>query len=281
MARSILLMCSAILIFLNSNAQDNSAYLRNNAVRIDSPDKLNDSIYNLLSPFPIIMMGEMHGTNEPAQFVIGLTNLLTNKGDSVSVGLEIPSGEMKQFLSLYTDNSIYSSDFFKKSPVDGRASIAWARLISELKDNPRVQLFFYDINDGDCKKINDRDSMMYVKIKKQFTQHPAWKMITLSGNVHNIISTASTSMASYLYYDNDLNLIDKICSLNIEYLQGTCRANFGKGLEEKRLGHPETIYDTTFTFDKYLVLVSAKYTYQYTGFYYTKFITAAKMTSTK
>lgn len=264
-----------ILRTFSGHAQNNSAYLEANAVRIDNPGQLSDSIYKLLSRFRIIMVGEMHGTNEPAEFVIGLAKLLAEKNDSVSVGLEIPPQQMEQFLASRTDSSIYRSDFFSNA-ISGRESCAWAKVISKLKNNPRIQVFFYDVNAGEGKPY-ERDSMMYVKLKKQFLLHPTWKMITLSGNVHNRISPEEKKMAAYLKQDEQLNLSAKICSINHYYLQGTCLANFGKGLQEKKLGRPINEYDTVFTYSKYLVLMSAKSTYPFNGMYYTRDISAADM----
>lgn len=184
---------------------------------------------------------------------------------------------MGLFQRLHTDSSIYASDFFLHPPyASGKESVAWAGLISIVKDNPKIQLFFFDMSDGEGK-LSERDSLMFLKIKNQFKLHPSWKMITLSGNFHNRI-TDETTMTSYLKRDKELNISSKICSLNHEYLQGTCRANFGHGLEEKRFGHPETVYDTTIPFDKYLVLLPSVFNYQYTGFYYTKYITSSAMT---
>jgi hypothetical protein len=183
------------------------------------------------------MYGEMHGTNESVPFVNGLINLFISKGDSVQAGLEIPSSLMTHFISQHTDSSIYSSDFFFKPPYEsGKESFAWATLLSKLKDNPAVQLFFFDVN-GNEGKLYQRDSLMYVKLKTQFMQHPAWRMITLSGNFHNRISDEPT-MTSYLKQDKELKLASKICSLNMEYAEGTCMANFGHGLEIKQIGYP-------------------------------------------
>src|SRR5436190_22042250 len=132
MTRNLLLFLTLSLTFLSASGQDDETYLRANAIRIDNPEKLSDSVYTLLSPFQIIMFGEMHGTNESAPFVSGLTNLFTNKGDSVLVGLEIPAEFMNKYLQLHTDSSVYQSEFFGNPPyLDGRESFAWANLISE------------------------------------------------------------------------------------------------------------------------------------------------------
>ncbi len=273
----MLLLLFVSLVFHTLSGQNFASYIKDNAVRIDHPDQLSDSVYYLLSPFKIIMVGEMHGSNEPAQFVTSLANLFTSMGDSVQVGLEIPSEQMAQFLSSFTENSIYQSDFFSNSPYqDGRQSYAWAGLISALNRNPKVQLFFFDINKEDG---SPRDSMMFLKIKNQFKQHPNWKMITLSGNFHNRI--AEGSMAFYLMRDMEIDQSSNICTLNHNYLSGACRANFGNGLEEKKIGRAESVYDTALGIDSYLILTSFLPAYPYTGFYYTRTITAAKMTTDK
>jgi hypothetical protein len=125
-----------------ATAQDDEAYLKANAVRIDNPEKLSDSVYNLLSPYQVITVGEMHGTNESAPFVNGLTNLFTSKGDSVMVGFEIPPILMTKFSSLHTDSSIYQSDFFSNPPfLDGKESKPWANLLSTLNRNPKFNSF--------------------------------------------------------------------------------------------------------------------------------------------
>src|SRR5947207_13565739 len=123
MKKTILGILFLTLASLYAVSQVDEKYLKENAVRIDNPEKLNDSIYTKLSPYQIIMVGEMHGTNESAPFVRGLTDLITGKGDSVQVGLEIYSGFMTNFLQLHTDSSVYQSDFFSNPPyLDGRES---------------------------------------------------------------------------------------------------------------------------------------------------------------
>ncbi|MBL7690713.1 MAG: hypothetical protein JNM41_03905 [Flavipsychrobacter sp.] len=258
------------------SAQNNAAYLKANAIRVGDPYQLNDSIYNLLSPFQAIMVGEMHGTKEPAQFVVGLAKLFADKGDSVSVGLEIPESKMAAFLAAHTDSSLCESEFFKNfSVLDGRQSFAWAGAISHLKNNPRVQLFFFDINEN--VKISDRDSLMYVNIRKQAQLHPSWRVITLSGNAHTIAAPEERKTASYLKQDKELNLSGRLCTIGNYYQQGVCNANFGHGIELRKLGRPINDFDTTFDFERYFLLMSPKTTYPYTAMYYTKNLSPSEM----
>src|SRR5437870_502329 len=128
------------LISSTVSAQNISAYIKANAVKIDNVELLSDSLYKLVSPFKLIMVGEMHGSKGPAEFVTGLAKLFSVKGDSVSVGLEIPPDQMSNYLLSHTDSSIYQSKFFSDpSFLSGRESFTWARVISSLKNNPWVQ----------------------------------------------------------------------------------------------------------------------------------------------
>jgi hypothetical protein len=276
-ARNILLFLSLSLTSLFASGQGNSEYLKANAIRIINPNKLSDSIYNVLSPFQIFMIGEMHGTNESAQFVTGLANLFTGKGDSVSVGLEIPSEQMDGFISSRTDSSIYQSNFFSNfSILDGRESFAWAGVISYLKNNRKVELFFFDRNE-DQGKLYESDSIMYVNIKKQIQLHPKWKVVTICGNAHASFTKDEKKAASYIQEDASLNVSAKICTIYNYYQEGTSRANYGHGIEEKRLGRPVNDFDTILRFDQYLLMLSPKSTFPYTALYYTKYITSSEM----
>jgi hypothetical protein len=277
-----LLFSLSIFISWTTQGQDFPTYLKQNAVKIIKPDSLSNDIYNLVSDYSLIMIGEMHGTNEPAEFVIGLTDLLTSKGDSVQVGMEIPSTKMKRYIEEHSDNSIYSSDFFKRS-VDGRASDAWAQVISKVSKNHKASIFFYDVNDGDCSNVDDRDSMMYLKIKNKIQEHPSWKTITISGNIHNMLLPykGKAKTAYFLINDQDLNLKDRICSLNHLYQRGSMINNSGNGLELKQVDNSDSDYSTAVDYDNYLFLMPINVTFGYSGIYFTKNVTAARMLDEK
>ena len=265
--------------FIYGQLQSNTDYLKEHAVKIDKLDNLNDSIYNLLSPFKVIMVGEMHGTNEPAKFVIGLANLFTRKGDSVQVGLEIPEVKMNNYLSQNNDSNIKVSDFFAIGFEDGRSSEAWAGIISTLNDNPKIRIFFYDINRNEGEILAARDSNMYLNVKKNIQLHPSWRTITISGNSHNLLleMDGETKMGLYIKEDKDLNLADKICSINHYYKSGTMLNNSGSGLQLKNVDNGDDFYSQTFDFDDYFFLYSTRIPRRYTGLLYTKNVTAAKM----
>jgi len=260
-------------MMLIAHAQDDVNYVRTHSVMIENPDMLSDSLYTCLAPYRVMMVGEMHGTNEPAAFVNGLVNLLTGHGDSVLVGLEIPSGLMKAFATQPNDFGIYQSDFFRNPSIDGRSSMAWQTLLIKSCKNSRVSLFFFDANEGEAAPYL-RDSVMAAKIYQQHTLHPRWKIVTLSGNFHNKI-TDERSMTYQLMHDAQYNLASEICALNTEYSEGSCTANFGNGLETKEIGSYPSVYNSTLQANRYFLLVSPGSGYEYSGFFYTRTITAA------
>jgi len=216
MTQKLLFVLTFGLSVFSADGQDLSTYIKNNAVRTDKLDSSKNEVYNLLANFKLIMIGEMHGTNEPAKFIIQLAELLTSNNDSVQVGLEIPPDLMNKYISSRSDENIYASNFFADNSKDGRASFAWAEIISKLNKNSKVSIFFYDKIEGESKTHEDRDSLMYLKIKKEIKLFPNWRTITLSGNIHNMILPYKnkTKMALYLIKDSELNLSKNICTLN-------------------------------------------------------------------
>jgi hypothetical protein len=236
-----------------------------------------------LADFQLIMVGEMHGGNEPAKFVVGLAKLLTENGDSVQIGLEIPSEQMDKFLKDRTDSSIYLSKFFTKEPLHGIESFAWAEIISTFYKNKKVKLFFFDTNTKDSEASSNRDSLMYVKIKKQIQANPQWKTITLSGNIHNMIQPfrGTNTMAYYLKTDEELSFPNKICSLNHRCKSGARVNSIGNGLELRQVKSPDSDFSSAVDYDSYLFLFPKNMTENYNGIYFTRTVTAAKMVNSK
>lgn len=279
MTKKLYFILTLGLLVYSANGQDFSTYIKNSAIKIDSLDNSKVDVYNLLTNFKLIMIGEMHGTNEPAKFVIQLAELFANNNDSVQVGLEIPADLMTKYILNQTNENIYTSDFFVNNSKDGRASFAWAEIISKLNKNSKIRIFFYDTIEGESKTYEDRDSLMYLKIKKQIKLFPNWKTITLSGNIHNMILPYKDKpkMALYLTKDNELGISKKICTLNHYYQSGTMLNNIGNGLELREINNSASIYSQSVAYDSYILLFPENHKERYNGIYYTKTVSAAKM----
>jgi hypothetical protein len=282
MKRKVFLAFTLTLFIFIANGQD-SIYLKQKAIRVDKQDSLGDDIYKVISDYQLLMIGEMHGTNESARFVMSLAELFIKKGCFVQIGLEIPSEQMKKYLSSPTDNNIYSSDFFTNRCYDARACFAWADLIAKLHDNHNVEIFFYDINAGDTKNIDDRDRLMYLKIKKRIQLHPTWKTITLSGNIHTMLLpyNGKTKMALYLRDDKALNMANKILPIVHIYATGTIWDNSDNSLRLYQVDHAGSLFAKTVDYENYLFLYPQYVKMTYGGVYFTRKITASNLVSKK
>jgi hypothetical protein len=263
-----------------AKSQDLSAFIKRHAVSIDRQDSLSDDVYRLMSNYRVAMVGELHGTAEPAQFVTALAELFARHDDSVLVGLELPASYMENFLRQHTDSSIYNSRAFTVPDGSGRASAAWAELIRRLNNNGRVKIFFFDAG---TEPLIPRDKGMYLHIKKQMQNYPGYKVITLSGNVHNelIPYEGETRMGGYLKSDTELNISDKICSVDHCFGSGTSYNNEGNGTELHKVNNDFTEYSKAVHYTNYLLLLSPPYSSDYNAIYFTRTVTASMPVNTK
>ena len=257
----------SLLCFLSiSNiviGQSLSNTLHNNAVPITKTDSSNQNILNLLNGYRVIMVGEIHGSNEPINFVETLVEIFTKNGDSVQVGFEIPSKQMAFFLKHPIKANLLKTDFFASPSGDGRASLAWYKALANISKNPKASLFFFDKNMGDNKNA---DSVMYLNIKSRIKKYHNWKTITICGSSHNksFDNEGLHRIGGLLIADKELNIADSVCSLNHVFKEGETLWNSFKPRE--------TVYSKV-GFDNYLYLFPENNTEPYTGILYTKFLT--------
>ncbi len=264
MKKSYFLILVLISNQLRGICQD-SIYNKHSAIQIIHLDSLDENIYRAIASYQLIMVGEMHGTSEPAGFVLSLTNLFTRKGIHVQVGIEIPSDQMERYLSNPTDSNIYYSDFFAHKRLDDRASLAWANLIARVRDNVKAEIFFFDINTGEIANIMQRDSLMYLKIKKRIQLHPTWMTITLSGNIHNMLLpfNGEPKIGIYILRDNDLNMKNKTLSINHIY----------------PTDHTNPFFEHLVGYENYLYLYPRDANLNFSGIYFTSKCTFSHLIS--
>ena len=280
---NIFVLCITLLLLLNTStikAQDSPEYIRNNAIPFTYPDTLNQQVYKVLSDYRLIMIGEMHGTREPAQFVRGLTRLLLKNGDSVQIGLEIPSEDMKQFYRYHSDSSVYSSWFFNRKPRDGWGNHAWANIIIRFNRNSRVKIFFFDGNQAQYDTLSqDRDSVMFWNVKQAMKENPGWKTITLSGNIHNMLSQFDERKTMGYYLKNNQTLVRKkeVASIVHRYKTGTMKNRTSQGLKLRNVDKPGIIYDRAVDETRYLLPLPREKADKYNMILYTRQVTTAAM----
>ena len=261
-----------ILLFLSysSFSQDFGEYITENAIEIKDITNLSKEVYAEISTFELIMIGEMHGTQEPSLLVESLAKLIVEKEGNVSVGLEIPIDELSTFIENPTKDNLLNSKFFKKENIDGRNGQSWFNLIISCAKDTSINLFFFDnVNTLTDEK---RDSIMYVGIKNHKLKFPNNKIITISGNIHNwrVPFNNMTTMGMYCIQDSLNFSPDKICSINHVYSEGTMLNNVGNGLELSTVPFEVNIYSKSSNYENYLLFYGLSKENRYNGLFYTR-----------
>lgn len=250
--------------------------LRTNAVDLGNLDTLSEEVYQVIKPFDVIMIGEMHGTNEPAKFMYSLAQKIVEKEGKVCVGIEIPNNKINLQQNAITDQSLLETLFFRQENVDGRNGNAWYNLVLNIASNNKMKIFFID-NDTTASQ-NLRDSVMYLEVRQIKTHNQGCKIITLTGNIHNwlIPFRGSRKMGNFVFADSILFNSAKIMSINHIYNEGTMLNNSGKGLELKNIEPKKNIYSTTLNFENYLCKTILENQEQYNYFFYTRKVSHSK-----
>jgi len=242
-------------------SQDDAQFLKDNAIEFENLSNLNNQIYEEIASYEVIMVGEMHGTKEPAELVYGLAKLMAEKEEKVIVGIEISDKAINIKPEQITEENLQNTDFFTRENTDGRNGQAWFDLIMKCSSDSIIKVAFYDTY---IKGASNRDESMYLNIKKLKETEPDTKIIILSGNIHNMLIPYKEQKTMGYYMHNDTKIFnkDKIASINHMYGSGTMINNIGNGLELHEVGPFENIYSTSLNYKKYLSKL-AKKSYNY------------------
>lgn len=263
------------LIATSLFAQDFVAQIEQQAVPIPRLDSLDVAVYKKLSQYQVIMIGEMHGTEEPSLFLEGLCRLFTQLGDSVQVGFEIPVEEMVGFNPMASDSSILKTRFFQENLDYGMATKAIAHAILKVARNTKAEVFFFDGAGTPKKLAQNRDQNMFEEVKERILKHPNWKTLTVSGNLHNMFQPIGgiKTMASFLVQDQTLNLDKRLCTLNHFYHSGTMLNNQGNGLKLHTVNHGPGPFSAIPGLTQYLFIFPEPR--EHHGIFYTQKVTAS------
>jgi hypothetical protein len=225
----------------------------------------NQNIYAVLKNFKVICLGEMHGTKEPAEFLIGLTKTFISNKRTVILGLEIPEKLMTQFHKQRDSIGLSQTNFFTEKTVDGRGSEAWFRTLNEC-NKLGVKFCFFDNSNS------NRDLGMYEKLIDCYQADTNAVLLTLSGNVHNRIVPFNDAKTMGCYLKERFG--NKVCSINHTNNGGTMFSRTSKGLKVHTIEPTDGIFSTSTMYDNYYLPNIFNIT-EYSGFLYTKTMTAS------
>jgi hypothetical protein len=259
------LILLTIFVVTGLYCQNPEDAIKKTAIEIKDITLPNQNLYGALKDYRFICLGEMHGTKEPAEFIICLTRTFIANKQRVVIGLEIPEALMEQFRKQQDSIGLTKTEFFSGKTSDGRASEAWFRAINEC-NKLGVNFCFFDNSDY------DRDFGMYEKLIKCYQSDNTAIILTLTGNVHNRIVpfNGSKTMGCHLIdrFDN------KICSINHIYNRGTMFNRTSEGLDVHTVEPTNGIFSTSTNFDNYYIANIFNIT-EYSGFFFTKTMSAS------
>lgn len=264
------LLLFALLVYSSSFSQGFAEYIAENAIEINGQSTENQKLYAKLKDYQLIMVGEMHGTQEPAQLVKTLSEVILNNETAVSIGLEIPREKMKAFLNAPNEKTVRASTFFAGKNHDGRSGQAWFDLISYCVSEPKINLFFFD--NYEALKIENRDSAMFLGIRNHKINSPDTKIITLSGNLHNRLIPRGNhhTMGSYCKNDSLTFPTGTLCAINHAFSEGTMMNSSGNGLELKTIEFEESVFSQATDLENYLIFYETVEPSANNGIFYTR-----------
>jgi hypothetical protein len=146
----------------------------------------------------LIMIGEMHGTNETPALVARLIALRVHE-EPVLAGLEISADEQSTVDAfLHSDGSssarakLLAGAHWNRPMQDGRSGQAIVQLLEATRvlrhAGRRIDLVCFDLGGADATDAHaDRDAIMAANLRRAMDAHPNLRTISLSGNVHNQI----------------------------------------------------------------------------------------------
>lgn len=223
----------------------------------------NDNLYTYLKDFKCICIGELHGTKEPAEFLVYLTKLFTDKNKKVIVSIEIAKNAMTSYIEKQDSTSLTQTGFFSWKGGDGRNSEAWFKAINECN---KLKASF-------CFLDGYPDNIKYDNVLECYNLDTNCVILTLTGNIHNkfVPYKDNKQMACYLkeYFGN------KLFTINHIYNEGTMYNLTSDGLNVRSFPPTNNAFATSTNYSSYLIPNIFNNTNGYSGYYYTKLVTAS------
>ena len=145
----------------------------------------------LLRRAEVVLLGEIHGTQEAPRLVGEIACAALRLGHAVIVGVEMPRN-LQPALEAYLASDggreamieLLDDEFWKRDYQDGRASQAMFELIEATRllraDEQPVAMVAFDID----RREQDRDRSMALELSRVAADSRDHRLIALTGNLH-------------------------------------------------------------------------------------------------
>lgn len=262
------------LCFITASTQAQSeltAYIQKNAVPLPSLTQNSEALYALLKRKKAILIGEMHGCNEAAEFTQGVVESLLAHQQEVILGFEYPADQQVNRQDHQLTQLI--ADWQRQFQLDGRCSQAWLALVQRYRFNPRIHLSFID-QTLQQKNLNI-DSCMAVNLLQAARSHPQAVLVTLTGNIHNKLNLFRGQKTMGCFLAARLGSAGgEVVSVNHWYGSGSVVNNTGAGLVHRSVSDRSGVYGQSTTYPHYYLPLTV--VDDYTAILFTRTISAAE-----
>jgi hypothetical protein len=140
----------------------------------------------------VLLLGEMHGTEQSPRFTAAVTCQGLRKGLPVTVGLEIPRGQEPLGVAYLASEgtakdreALLATEIWTRPYQDGRSSQAMLGLIEELRRLSRaglpLRIRWIDV---DTQPDPERDRRMAERLAEAVAERPGDLFVVLTGNYH-------------------------------------------------------------------------------------------------
>lgn len=196
------------------------------------------SAYSLIADKRVVWFGEMHGTREAPDLLLGLVRLVSRHDKAPPVvALEIPTNEQRAidgYLTSGDEALLRSSAFFNSKVKDGRSSVAMVRLLSQLRTEKKAAVFCFD--PAFANTPQERDTAMAHNLRRCAKKFPDSKLVVLSGNVHARIAVGASWDPKYRPAAFELSQqLGSVVSFRLAYESGTIWALTDSGSGEHQV----------------------------------------------
>ena len=262
--RTLILTLMVMICIPVAQAATSSEYIKKHAVNI--PDSLPSQLLSTISDKRLVLLGEVHGTNELPDLGLQVITKLAEK-KPLLVGLEFPreiQPQIDQFMKTGDLKILQTTKFFTDAEYhSGRGSVAMVNLLASLRHLPLVSVFCFDIPID--FKGNNRDTEMAGNILAMATQQPDQSILIFTGNIHSRLTPGApwnpdfkTMGSEILRLSAGRFTLDNSASIYLRYDQGSAwqciQGNAGKIVcGERSFGPGNSVYATAVPFDSYFL----------------------------
>lgn len=247
----ILLLASQVAVAQLNTAQT----IRDEAIELPSRTAATPAFYEAIRSKQAILIGEMHGTKEPAEFAQGVVETLLSQQRPVILGLEAVGTKVDVFIKASQLDSLKA--YWKKLfLMDGRHNSSWLDLAWRYHCNPNVTLVLFDQTDEQLQQ-GSRDSCMAENLLRVLQKRPDAVLVTLTGNIHNQLKPYGDikTMGHFLHTLPSSPLkAAQILSVNHFYGAGTMINNRGAGLVLQQVPDNSGSFSTSVPYQSYFLI---------------------------